>query len=184
MPGLRYQAEHRRFSFRGQLMERAMISEYSQRDDVLRTMGFCSYSDYLRSDLLRRIRRKALRGTGSKCEVCGDWASHVHHRDYSLATLEGRRTDNLLVVCWTCHKAMEFVGTRKTTLQEANTAAHILAEQYGRTIKDKRKTARACMDCGQTPMKGKARCKRCHRAMRSRNQARANKRNKTASGGC
>ena len=85
---------------------------YLARSMVLRTLGFSSYQEYLDSLLWKRIRARALKGTGGTCRICLGLARQVHHRDYGLDTLSGQRLDGLIPVCGGCHWRIEFTRHR------------------------------------------------------------------------
>lgn len=73
--------------------------------DVLKSIGFRSYADYLSSLLWATVRRQAFERWGSKCRACGKEATQVHHADYSRGTLRGDTLDHLWPVCNACHQA-------------------------------------------------------------------------------
>lgn len=96
---------------------------YFSRNLVLRMLGFGCYGNYLRSKVWRRLRAKILQ-RHNKCRLCGDKATVVHHRDYSVNTLLGRTdlktllAESLVPICDLCHTLVEFDGNRKRPLSE------------------------------------------------------------------
>lgn len=85
------------------------------------------YEEYLTSALWKKIRGFVRERDGFKCQVCWNGISQrkgvdldVHHRSYDLATLESRRSEQLLSVCRRCHDHVEHHvnGTRRYDLAE------------------------------------------------------------------
>jgi len=94
---------------------------YEERVWSLARMGYTSYAAYLASDRWAGIRLRVMARCGGVCEVCrGRPAGTVHHRGYGLATMTGQRLDSLVACCHGCHRAAEFDGERKVSLDEAN----------------------------------------------------------------
>jgi hypothetical protein len=81
--------------------------QYTERNRVLKAMGFESYAVYLRSDLWLGIRSKVLIAQPD-CFVCGKLASQVHHTAYRKKDLEGRDLRRLVALCRHCHRRIEF----------------------------------------------------------------------------
>lgn len=84
---------------------------YRNRNDILRELGYRSYSEYLSSDLWKEIRRRAIRKAKGMCEVCGkNEATHVHHLNYQKDTLLGKKETLVFLVasCEECHIRVEF----------------------------------------------------------------------------
>jgi len=96
------------------------INRYKQRDEVLKSIGFSSYKEYLASNLWKSIRARVLREF-STCQ-CGKPATQVHHRSYKKRYLLGRGKLRLAMkpICEDCHKQIEFDGDQKTSLGRAN----------------------------------------------------------------
>ena len=62
-----------------------------------------AYQDYLQTDIWRTIRAQRLAVDNNQCVLCGEEASHVHHRRYPKEW--GKETVNDLVsLCSGCHK--------------------------------------------------------------------------------
>jgi hypothetical protein len=103
------------------------MREYEERDQLLRDLGFHSYQHYLNSPLWKSIRRRALSKCGSQCLLCGVRGTNVHHTEYSLATIRGKKINTLVVLCRTCHELAEFgTGGKKLPLSEANARLGLL----------------------------------------------------------
>lgn len=106
------------------------MREYEERDQLLRGLGFPSYQDYLNSPLWKAIRRRVLGKRGSQCLLCGVTATTVHHTEYSVATLRGKKTNTLVPLCRTCHELAEFgTGGSKVPLAEANRRLGLLRDR-------------------------------------------------------
>lgn len=83
------------------------MNEYESRDQIIRSMGFPTYRDYLQSKLWRGIRQRALLRTQFKCVKCHGRAWEVHHTEYSRLVLEGKMIRTLMPVCRICHQLLE-----------------------------------------------------------------------------
>lgn len=75
--------------------------------DVLRSLGFTSYDDYIRSPLWLAIRLRVYAAKGRSCVKCGGQSEQVHHARYDKATLTGESIEFLHPVCPTCHRDSE-----------------------------------------------------------------------------
>lgn len=66
----------------------------------LRTMP---YAEYLQTDHWQDVRRRALKRSGFKCQLCnaGKTALHVHHRTYKNRGQE--ENSDVIVLCANCH---------------------------------------------------------------------------------
>ena len=78
--------------------------ERLDRYQILKSMGFTFYNDYLDSDLWGEIRKEVFAVQGQACIRCGRKATQVHHSDYSEATLRGDDLSKLMPACSRCHK--------------------------------------------------------------------------------
>lgn len=86
-----------------------VCTTYTERAANLRSIGFSSYREYLKSSLWRRVRKQVFAAQGTTCQGCHvDDCNTVHHIDYDIPTLLGKRLDKLMVICGRCHKAIEF----------------------------------------------------------------------------
>lgn len=100
------------------IKQRKLMACYQKRNDKLSELGL-PYCEYLKTDEWQNIRSEILT-KDSSCLVCGHSASQVHHTDYEWDTLLGLCHAALISLCDRCHKDIEFDGTRKRTLDEAN----------------------------------------------------------------
>lgn len=97
------------------------MNSYGRRNEILLSIGFDSYAEYLKSDLWRVIRRLAFVTLGKQCFHCGNSAEMIHHGEYSHAVLLGRSLHGLIPVCEKCHHDAEFSKSgNKRSLEEAN----------------------------------------------------------------
>lgn len=100
------------------------FAAYSERNAILKEMGFATYALYLRSAQWATVRGLVLARDDAKCCGCGKRANQVHHRQYTRAALEGRDITTLSAICPRCHKGIEFAydGTNeiKRPLRKAN----------------------------------------------------------------
>lgn len=68
-------------------------------------MPSTTYQRYIKSTAWRRKRCQVLIRCGSICERCGEWpVVNVHHLTY--ARLGDERLEDLLGVCFNCHKEL------------------------------------------------------------------------------
>lgn len=104
------------------------LSAYQIRDETLRREGFRTYSEYLASDLWRKIREVVI-SKAKGCAVCGGKRQHVHHRDYSRETLLGMRTDLFAVLCSHCHKVIEYAAGQKRSFEETEAVLAALTKK-------------------------------------------------------
>ena len=91
---------------------------YEEREAVLRYLSFKSYTQYLRSDLWKSIRKRFMVG---KCRVCCvRMANTLHHTSYDLETMQ-HGSQSLVPLCRPCHILLEFTGfNEKNNLEVAN----------------------------------------------------------------
>jgi hypothetical protein len=82
-------------------------TSYYTRNQILKSMGFADYSEYLKSDLWSSIRSRVYREKGHRCVLCGSRAKLVHHNKYGRSELNGKNIKHLHPLCNTCHKAIE-----------------------------------------------------------------------------
>ncbi len=90
------------------------------RQNILYSLGFNTYENYLNSELWGTIRTRVFERDGHKCISCHSWATQVHHTNYSKDTMTGQDISGLISVCRNCHKMAEFNGKQKTSIYEAN----------------------------------------------------------------
>lgn len=108
----------------------ANFAAYAERNRVLVTMGFKSYSDYLKSDLWAGIRQRVLDSNDGTCACCRvKPANQVHHRKYTPENLSGRSLSHLIALCAGCHRNAEFSGKYgKVGLHKANSRLKTIAK--------------------------------------------------------
>lgn len=92
---------------------------YRGRKFALSELGYDSYPAYLASDDWKAIRAEKLRDY-PKCFLCPAPASQVHHLDYDARTLLGLEPRLLVTLCDGCHGGIEFRGSEKRHLADAN----------------------------------------------------------------
>lgn len=91
---------------------------YTERNRLLKELGFESYDAYLQSPLWKLIRSRLLKG---RCIVCREPGQVLHHISYSRDTLLGRDSRMLKVLCHRCHTRIEVTDKgHKRSLGEAN----------------------------------------------------------------
>lgn len=111
-------------------MTRKSIACYGQRNANLRTLGFTTYAEYLRSPLWKRLRNDILQPS-PQCRVCLDAiATEVHHTSYDIETLAGRRKKNLKPICRECHELSE-VSVSKNKKRSVAQANSFQASMHG-----------------------------------------------------
>jgi hypothetical protein len=119
--GISIQAKRNRANARRATGNRyAHVQAYSERNEVLRNMGFKSYTEYLDSNRWKSIRSKVLGGNPNCCK-CDAIATQVHHSRYTNANLVGISLEYLHAVCRDCHEHAEFdQNKKKLSLKQAN----------------------------------------------------------------
>jgi hypothetical protein len=80
---------------------------YSDRNKIIKTMGFASYSSYLNSELWTSIRKQVL-AKFPTCYVCEKAAIQVHHLSYRKQDMDGSDLSKLVALCAGCHFKIEF----------------------------------------------------------------------------
>lgn len=98
------------------------IDQYERRNEVLHSLGFQSYKDYLCSPLWRLIRARVFQQKGRLCLLCGSSATELHHHRYHRNDLIGKKTKFIDPICRECHEKIEFSSGRKNKLHEAKIA--------------------------------------------------------------
>ncbi len=133
---------------------------YTARNEVLLSLGFKSYKEYLSSSLWHQIRSSCLH-KHPKCRICKKArATQVHHYDYHRNTLLGLWTSRLYAICAACHREAEFneLG-QKVSLAKAN-ARNFVHIKPNKGI---------CIMCKSGPYKRSGKCARlkmCRSCMR------------------
>lgn len=80
---------------------------YTARNLAVKKLGFASYSDYLRSGIWRQIKISVRRFRGRFCSCCHSPGTQIHHTDYSVETLSGKKLTALYPICDRCHTEIE-----------------------------------------------------------------------------
>lgn len=76
--------------------------------DLLTSLGYTSYENYLSRVLWKRIRERILVRDKFTCKKCSGRARVVHHRSYTLEVFKGEDDEELVSVCDGCHHVIEF----------------------------------------------------------------------------
>jgi len=65
----------------------------------------CNYQTFLKSDYWKEVRKMVLKRDGHKCRICfRDKRLHIHHETYKHHFNEKNYLDDLITLCWMCHK--------------------------------------------------------------------------------
>lgn len=96
-------------------------SEYSERNQNLKKLGYATYQDYRASLRWSDIRDRVFKEKHEGCVNCGKHATQIHHERYDIETLMGTVLEYLHPICADCHHTLEFdpSGTKRS-LSEAN----------------------------------------------------------------
>lgn len=103
---------------------------YEARSGRLSELGYASYKEYLASEDWKAIRARKL-AAEPKCLLCRRASSQVHHLSYADNVLLGLEPRLLVTMCDVCHEWIEFDGTRKRDLKEANDTLKAKAKALG-----------------------------------------------------
>lgn len=79
---------------------------YQKRNEFLKTLGYKSYYEYLKSPLWKKIRARQLK-KHPQCKFCNKPASQVHHKIYTELNLTGKSSGYLISICRPCHQKIE-----------------------------------------------------------------------------
>jgi hypothetical protein len=84
-------------------------AKWGERQRNIEKLGFKTYTDYLRSDLWKAIRKQVYAEKGRDCSIegCIRKAHDIHHTDYKLKTMKGDNRKSLHPVCTGCHDKIE-----------------------------------------------------------------------------
>jgi hypothetical protein len=110
------------------------IRVYRERNRILRSMGYASYAEYLKSELWQGIRARVL-AQSRQCYVCGGYANQAHHRSYREPDLDGRDLRRIFPICHACHETLEF---RERDDEKLNPAQATAKMRQLRTLRLKR----------------------------------------------
>ena len=86
---------------------------YARRLKHLRSLGFKSYPEYLKSDLWKRVRARVFLEKGQNCSLCANEATQVHHNRYHRNDLIGKKLSFLVPICRRCHELIEHENGKK-----------------------------------------------------------------------
>lgn len=81
---------------------------WDEQKQVLKSLGYNNYKEYVAGIRWADIRDKVFRTKGKKCIVCTRNATVIHHREYSKEVLEGTNITPLEPLCWDCHNTIEY----------------------------------------------------------------------------
>jgi hypothetical protein len=95
-----------------------MFMEYEERNEILKSLGFYSYQEYIDSDLWSIIRKEILSRDACFCRICGKRGYEVHHFTYSKDILLGKRPEALITLCRDCHQHLEYDEKIKKPLRQ------------------------------------------------------------------
>ncbi len=102
---------------------------YDVRNELLRSFGYRTYKQYLKSDEWRALRSQVF-ADYSECICCDSKPQVVHHVKYDSATLLGVHRLHLAPLCHKCHELIEInVDGSKGSLAQANTMMFELARK-------------------------------------------------------
>lgn len=90
------------------------MSAYTERNKILRIIGYKNYKHYLRSPLWKAIRDEHI-NKNSRCYCCGKTATQVHHTKYTSDILLGinLQHNDIVSICGKCHHKSEFTKEKK-----------------------------------------------------------------------
>lgn len=108
---------------------------YEARNIFLRQLKFKDYKSYLKSRLWKKVRGKVFKKKGCACEICGNYATEIHHSRYHKNDLLGRNLKFLHPLCRDCHYSIEFDGEKKLSLKEAVKKQGVLKEKSAKEQK-------------------------------------------------
>jgi|WetSurMetagenome_2_1015567.scaffolds.fasta_scaffold1254523_1 hypothetical protein len=66
------------------------------------------YTDHY---LMKQNRLLKIGQQGGRCEYCGNPARYIHHKDKKTVNHD---LNNLVLVCWHCHKILHYNNHKKT----------------------------------------------------------------------
>lgn len=121
------------------------FAQYRERDEILKSMGFNSYAEYLESDIWKNLRAYVLKKMPI-CFACTRPSTQVHHRMYSRKVLEGKSDAGLFATCAGCHFKAEFRDKDHKKLNPRQATAKLKQMQ---TWREKRKQAFADWFAGE-----------------------------------
>lgn len=124
------------------------FSAYHHRDRLLKTLGFNSYSHYLKSRLWSRIRARVFRVKGSLC-LCGRPADIVHHNSYHKCVLlgTGDYLNHLHPLCKRCHTQVEYSpqGHKRDMVEVCRVLKQLITNPPKSVVSLRGSTRRSCL---------------------------------------
>ena len=110
------------------------MDAYTERNEILKALGFRDYKMYLRSPLWKEIRQRKI-SINPECYGCGRGDSgiilQVHHSEYTLLNLSGKSLDGLFTVCSRCHHFAEVtIDGYKRNPEEATAILELIRIAY------------------------------------------------------
>ena len=91
-------------------------TSYKDRSRILRSIGYATYKEYLKTPLWATIRACVFRNKGNRCCICQERADVIHHSHYSKAIFAGSSYRYLYPICRECHTCVEYKDGKKLRL--------------------------------------------------------------------
>lgn len=109
---------------------------------VYKKLGFDEYSEYLKSNLWKDIRKKILEDSSYSCYVCGwnprgkrqAYKLQVHHKQYDIFTMQGLALENLIPLCYKCHRVAHFGTASRKKAKTIKECFYIPLEQVNSRV--------------------------------------------------
>ena len=99
----------------------AVITRLSRQRGVKPLSTKENHRNYIASKKWKDIRARVLTRDEFKCQMCLGHADQVHHKSYDKDVLDGKRDDQLVAICQSCHRYIEFDNAgNKNGLKAAN----------------------------------------------------------------
>jgi hypothetical protein len=105
-----------------------MVSDSGK--EILKSLGFKSYKDYLNSELWKIIKEVVLARDVHHCRCCGATGDNVFRYTDSKAAFLGAQPELLITVCNQCLRDIYYEGRRKRSLRGSQ---KFMLEQVTRT---------------------------------------------------
>jgi DNA-binding Xre family transcriptional regulator len=83
------------------------------------------YYEYRRTKELAQNRKLAFERSNYKCEICGEAAEEIHHKDNSK---EDHSLDNLQALCCKCHREITYKNNKDKNRLDVNKIELLLKE--------------------------------------------------------
>jgi hypothetical protein len=89
------------------------------------------HTEYLQSNLWRKIKRRVLKRDGHTCQLCEGKGNVVHHKSYERNVLEGAADNLLITLCEGCHNIVHFneLGEKRSCEQQEKVLAEKQLQQ-------------------------------------------------------